>query len=272
MATDLLDNGDAAVLVLLGAQGRLDAERLVLPGGGAADVFVDDDGDTLVQVGAGAVASEQLVRAVLRHPDLTVYGDVLDLVVATTTSSWDRYVLSADMTHRLLFTRQWADREEAGGPVAALVEAAPGRAETDGHDAALVGRLRTAVKLLAADDAAPSKLHVLGVLTRRSDDPSSLSGVPAERMTTTDHRDEALAETDVIVPAWGVLPEDAAWAVEAVVDEVRQRHEAGAKVLVPAADGEPSTVGDPAQPARLTGQGGELVEAPSEWLWGGQLG
>lgn len=270
MSTDLLDNGDAAVLVLLDGQGRLDEDSLVLPGGGSAEVFVDEDGDTLVQVGAGKVRTHELVRAVLRSPALTVYGDVLDLVVATTSDDYDRFVLSADLEHRFLWSRQWHELEEQGAPVVALVGHAPSRTETHGGDARNE-QVEAAIKLVAAEAAAPSKLHVVDLLTRRVDGPEHLKGQPDERRVGPGQRAEALEEADIVVAAWGALAPGCEFAAEATVEELLAARDRGARVLVPAVDGEPVTAGSDAQPA-LAGKGRELVDAPSEWLHGGQLG
>ncbi len=269
MPTDLLDNGDAAVLVLLDGQGRLDEDSLVLPGGGTAEVFVDEDGDTLVQVGAGKVRTHELVRAVLRSPALTVYGDVLDLVVATTTDDYDRFVLSSDLEHRHLWTRQWAELEAQGAPVVALVGAAPTRTETHGGEARNE-QVTTALQLLAADAAAPSKLHQLDVVTRRVDRPEDLRCEPADRLQDPGQRAAALAEADVVVAAWGPVAAGCGFAVEATVEELLAARDAGARVLVPAADGEPVVRGG--NPARLGSGTTSLVDAPAEWLHGGELG
>lgn len=269
--SEALDNGDAAVLVLLDGQGRLDEDRLVLPGGGAAEVFVDEDGDTLVQVEAGKVRTHELVRAVLRSPALTVYGDVLDLVVATTTDDYDRFVLSADLEHRFLWTRQWHEREEQDAPVAALVGHAPTRTETHGGDARN-DQLVATLQLLERDDQPPSKLHVVDVVTRRVDDASALACEPGDRLEGPGQRADALAEADVIVAAWGAVPDGCDWAVEATVEELRAQRDRGARVLVPAVDGEPEVAAGGHPAARSSAKGAGLVEAPSEWLHGGELG
>ena len=272
MPTDLLDNGDAAVLVLLDGQGRLDEDGLVLPGGGSAEVFVDEDGDTLVQVGAGKVRTHELVRAVLRSPALTVYGDVLDLVVATTTNDYDRFVLSADLEHRFLWTRQWQEQEAQDGPVITLVGHAPTRTETHGGDARQ-DELDALLKLTADELGAPAKLHVVDLLTRRVDGPSHLRCEPSERRQAPGQREEALGEADAVIAAWGPVAEDCAWAVEATVEELLEQRDRGARVLVPAADGEPATTGTPAQPALLSADAtAGLADAPAEWLHGGELG
>ena len=269
MATDLLDNGDAAVLVLLDGQGRLDEDTMVLPGGGSADVFVDEDGDTLVQVGAGKVRTHELVRAVLRSPALTVYGDVLDLVVATTTDDYDRFVLSSDLEHRHLWTRQWSDLEARGAPTVALVGHAPTRTETHGGDAR-TEEVDAALRLVAAEDDAPAKLHQLDLVTRRVDRPADLQCVPAERRQDPGQRRSALEEADTVVAAWGSVAPGCAFAVEATVEELLAARDRGARVVVPAVDGEPAVTGG--QPARLGGRETGLVDAPAEWLHGGELG
>lgn len=270
--TDHLENGDAAVLVLLDGQGRLDEDGLVLPGGGAAEVFVDEDGDTLVQVEAGKVRTHELVRAVLRSPALTVYGDVLDLVVATTTNDYDRFVLSSDLEHRFLWTRQWHEREEQDAPVVALVGHAPSRTETHGGDARH-DQLTAALDLVAKEEEAPAKLHVVDLVTRRVDGPGHLRCTPDERRQGVGQRTEALEEADIVVAAWGPVAEGCLFAVEATVEELRAQRDRGARVLVPGAGGEPKVAGTPAQPAVLTGTDGvELTEAPSEWLYGGEIG
>lgn len=270
MADDNLDNGDAAVLVLLNGQGRLDEDRLVLPGGGAAEVFLDEDGDTLVQVETGKVRTHELARAVLRSPALTVYGELLDLVVATTSNDYDRFVMSSDLDHRFLWTRQWHEREEAGAPVVALVGHAPTRTETHGGDARhdqLVAALELAGGELEGD---PAKLHVLDVFTRRVDGPKHLRGKPTERRADAGQRAEALAEADVVIAAWGDVADAGDFAVEAMMDELAKAREAGARVLVPADGDEPATVGSAPHPAALPGPDG-LVEPSAEWLHGGQL-
>lgn len=270
--TDHLENGDAAVLVLLDGQGRLDEDSLVLPGGGSAEVFVDEDGDTLVQVEAGKVRTHELVRAVLRSPALTVYGDVLDLVVATTTNDYDRFVLSSDLEHRFLWTRQWHEREEQDAPVAALVGQAPTRTETHGGDARH-DLMAAALELVSDTAEPPSKLHVIDLMTRRVDGPDHLRCTPDERRQGAGQRTEALEEADIVVAAWGPVAEDCLFAVEATVEELRAQRDRGARVLVPAQGGEPKVAGTPAQPAAVTDADGvELTEAPSEWLFGGELG
>ncbi len=269
MPTDLLDNGDAAVLVLLDGQGRLDEDSLVLPGGGTAEVFVDEDGDTLVQVAAGKVRTHELVRAVLRSPALTVYGDVLDLVVATTTDDYDRFVLSSDLEHRHLWTRQWAEMEAQDAPVAALVGVAPTRTETHGGEAR-TDQVSAALRLLADVVAAPAKLHQVDLVTRRVDRPEDLACTPAERRQDPGQRVDALAEADVVIAAWGPVGSGCGFAVEATVEELLAARDRGARVLVPAADGEP--VVQSGQPARLGKSVTGLVDAPAEWLHGGELG
>lgn len=269
MPTDLLDNGDAAVLVLLDGQGRLDEDSLVLPGGGTAEVFVDEDGDTLVQVAAGKVRTHELVRAVLRSPALTVYGDVLDLVVATTTDDYDRFVLSSDLEHRHLWTRQWAELEAQRAPVVALVGAAPSRTETHGGEAR-TDEVEAALRLIDDELAAPSKLHQLDLVTRRVDRPEDLRCEPAERRQDPGQRAAALEEAHVIIAAWGAVAPGCAFAVEATVEELRAARDAGTRVLVPASGGEPAAQGG--QPARLDGAVDGLVVAPAEWLHGGELG
>ena len=269
MATDLLDNGDAAVLVLLDGQGRLDEDSLVLPGGGTAEVFLDEDGDTLVQVAAGKVRTHELVRAVLRSPALTVYGDVLDLVVATTTDDYDRFVLSSDLEHRILWTRQWSELEAQGAPVTVLVGAAPTRTETHGGDARH-DQVEAALRLVRDDTAAPAKLHQVDLVTRRVDRPDDLACVPAERRQDPGQRRVALEEADLVVAAWGPVDPACAFAVEATVEELLAARDGGARVLVPARDGEPAVAGG--QPARLDQRVTGLVDAPAEWLHGGELG
>lgn len=270
--TDLLDNGDASVLVLLDGQGRLDEDSLVLPGGGSAEVFVDEDGDTLVQVEAGKVRTHELVRAVLRSPALTVYGDVLDLVVATTSNDYDRFVLSADLTHRFLWTRQWHELQEQEAPVVTFVGHAPTRTETHGGDARH-DQMQALLKLTKDDVGAPSKLHVIDLMTRRVDGPSHLKGDPAERRQAPGQREEALEEADIVVAAWGPVAQGCEWAVEATVEELLAARDRGARVVVPGADGDFATAGTPAQPALLSSDGAkELVDAPAEWLHGGELG
>lgn len=272
VSTDLLDNGDAAVLVLLDGQGRLDEDSLVLPGGGSAEVFVDEDGDTLVQVEEGKVRTHELVRAVLRSPALTVYGDVLDLVVATTTNDYDRFVLSADLDHRFLWTRQWHQREQDDAPVVTLVGHAPTRTETHGGDAR-ADQMDALLKMAAAEVDAPAKVHVVDLFTRRVDGPSHLKCEPSERRRAPGQREEALGEADLVVAAWGPVAEDCLWAVEATVEELLEQRDRGARVVVPAADGEPATAGSPAQPALLSATAtSDLVDAPAEWLHGGELG
>lgn len=270
MPTDLLDNGDAAVLVLLDGQGRLDEDSLVLPGGGTAEVFVDEDGDTLVQVGAGKVRTHELVRAVLRSPALTVYGDVLDLVVATTTDDYDRFVLSSDLEHRHLWTRQWGELEAQDAPVVALVGHAPTRTETHGGDARNE-QVTTALRLVAQEAAAPSKLHQVDLVTRRVDTPTELACTPAERRRDPGQRAAALTEAEIVVAAWGPVAPDCSFAVEATVEELLAARDRGARVLVPATGDAPAVSGG--QPARLAGgKATGLVDAPAEWLHGGELG
>lgn len=272
MSTDLLDNGDASVLVLLDGQGRLDEDSLVLPGGGSAEVFVDEDGDTLVQVEAGKVRTHELVRAVLRSPALTVYGDVLDLVVATTTNDYDRFVLSADLTHRFLWTRQWHELEEQDGPVVTYVGHAPSRTETHGGDARQ-DEMAALLKLAGDEVGAPAKVHVVDLVTRRVDGPSHLKCEPSERRQAPGQRKEALGEADVVIAAWGPVAEDCLWAVEATVEELREQRDRGARVLVPASGGDLVTAGTPAQPALLSAAAAKgLTDAPAEWLHGGELG
>lgn len=110
VADALVDNGIAEVLVLQADEASLAADRVVVAGGGHADVFVEDD-QVLVQVAAGHPSGLSLVRAVLRSPALDAHRDVLDVVVVC-SGGYDRYVLSGDREHRWLFTRHFDRRPE----------------------------------------------------------------------------------------------------------------------------------------------------------------
>lgn len=248
----------AQVLVLPASQARLSADAVSLPGAGTVDVFEDEDGDQLVQVTGGRVLPEELVRAVLRTPGFSVRDDVLDLVVVTDTG-WDRYVLTRDLATRLLHARH-DDQETADGgrhvlvvgpPVEEpLVAAAPSTAalavaELVGRGSRAVGRL---TELPLVDDPA---------LARHGG-----------------RRDEALAEADVVVAAWGAVGPEFEVVVDDVREALRTYREQGGGVLVRTRAGLPDAIGadgDPTARGDVRPDDG-LTSAPADWLWGAPLG
>lgn len=273
MSQQLAENGYADVLVLPRGQGQLTVGSLALPGGGSADVFVDEDGDTLVQVDAGQVAATELLRTVLRSPHFRATGELLDLVVVC-ADGYDRYVLSGDLQHRFLFTRQWRHREDHGDPTAVLVGHSPFDVETRPDEAARRERLTSTLQLLRTAIGAPARFHVVNLFTRRVASNSDLTGQAADRRPDPGVRAEALAEADAIVASWGTVPGAGLWAVDDTLEELRACRDRGARVLVRSYDGNIEVSGDPAQPSghRAAKHGTRLVDAPSDWLWGAPLG
>lgn len=276
MATDdLLDNGVPEVLVLQADQADLETQRLVVAGGGHADVFVKDD-QVLVQVAAGHPDSLALVRGVLLSPALHVHGDVLDVVVVS-SAGWDRYVLSGDLQHRWLFTRHW-DRRGTGRPdtatTAALVGHSPfDRETTPGDSGPRRAALGNAVDLLADEVGPPETLHVVNLFTRRAASTADLAGGPSDRRADPGVVTDALDESAVVLASWGSVRASALDAVEDMVDRLRARRDAGASVLVRSHGGTIETSGSPPQPGtdHVVRNGTRLVDAPAEWLWGGSL-
>lgn len=210
MSQALADNGAADVLVLPRGQAQLTVGSLAMPGGGSADVFVDEDGDTLVQVDAGHVAATELLRATLRSPHFRATGELLDLVVVC-ADGYDRYVLSGDLQHRFLFTRQWRHRANRGGPVAVLVGHSPFDVETRPEETARREMLTSTLQLLRTAVGAPARFHVVNLFTRRVASNSDLAGLVADRRPDPGVRVEALAETDAVVASWGSVPGAGLW-------------------------------------------------------------
>ena len=267
---ELIENGAANVLVLHDSQARLETNRLVFSGGGSADVFAEDD-QTLVQVETGAPTSAELTRAVVTSSAFTALGDVLDVIVAC-GQGYDRYVLSGDLKHRWLFTRQWDRRENAGGPTIAVVGHSPFEQETAPSEGArrmlagLLGLAKVAV-------GAPAHLHVANVFTRRTADNADITGDQNDRRPDPGVVAEKLGEADAIIAGWGGVPRQGLWAVEETVELLRTCRDGGARILIRSFGGELETSGDPPQPSGQRGikQGARLVDAPADWLWGGPL-
>lgn len=262
----MLEQGVPEVLVLQADEATLGTGRVVLAGGGYAEVFVEDD-QVLVQVAAGHPDSLALVRGVLRAPGLRVHGEVLDVVVVGSTG-WERWVLSGDLAHRWLYTRSWDRRPD--GPTVAVVGAAPRDDETSPGD----GRPpphADAVRLLADANGAPGTAHVVHVVSRRTA-AGDVTGAPADHRGDPGVVAAALEEAEVVLAAWGAMPATALAAVDETVDLLRARRDDGARVVVPAHGGTVLTAGSPPQPHRdLSRRGTYLLDAPPEWLWGGPL-
>lgn len=267
---DVLDNGPAEVLVLQAPQATLDTGAITVAGGVRADVFVEDD-QVLVQVERGHPAAVELVRAVLSAPSLQVHGDVLDVVVVT-GAGWDRVVLSGDLEHRWLFTRHW-ERRPGTAAVAGVVGHSPLDAETVPRDVGAHATLAAAAGLLAAEIGPPRTLHLTTVFTRRTSNAGAITGVPRDRRADPGVVGPALDEADAILAAWGPVPQPGSDAVDTTVDLLRAQRDRGARVLVRSHADTLETAGTPAQPAADPNvrPGTRLVDAPAEWLWGGQL-
>lgn len=254
--------GPATLLVLPEHSGHLDTDDLLVPGGGRADVFVDEDGDTLVQVGPEPVSSEQLVQAVLRSPAFSPRGDAVDIAVVGERGH-DRWSFSSDGRHQLLHQRVWQDRD---GPSLVVVGLAP-LEEQRGR-----GVIADAMSLVTAARSTPSSVALVHVLTERVASLDQVTGTTGERGDDGGRRATSLAEADLALAAWGAVPAAGDWAVESVLEDLRAAHEVDVEVLVPGRDGDPLTAGDPPQPsANLGAAGVTLVPAPSDWLWGAPL-
>lgn len=265
----LLDNGPAQVLVLRDGDAGLEADRIAFPGG-SADVFLDD-GQALVQVAAGSPDSVELLRATLSSPAFRARGEVLDVVVVS-GGGWDRYVLSADLEHRWLFTRHW-DRRRDDAATAALVGHSPFRRETSSGATGTRRALATALELLRDAVGVPATLHVTNVFTRRTDENSEITGAPGDRRRDPGVVADALGDSHAVLAAWGTVPAGGLDAVDDTVAVLRRCRDGGARILVRSHGGEVETSGDPPQPSahRVVRQGTRLVDAPNEWLWGGRL-
>lgn len=268
---DLTDNGPAQVLVLHDAHARLETDRLVVAGGGHAEVFAEDD-QTLVQVAAGSPDSVALLRAALSSPALQVHGELLDAVVVC-GGGYDRYVLSADLEHRWLFTRHWDRRAGGGAPTVALVGHSPFRHETSPDDTGPRSALDTALQLLRDTVGAPDTLHVTNVFTRRTRQNDDITGAEEDRRPDPGIATEKLREADAILAAWGAVPEAGAGAVDDTIATLQACRDAGARILVRSHGGTIETSGSPPQPSArgVVRRGTRLVDAPAEWLWGGRL-
>lgn len=249
------DIGDAQLLVLPGDVAGLDTDRLLLPGGGAADVFTDDDGDVLVQVGADRVTSAQLVAGVLRSPALRVHGRVLDLAVVGDRGH-DRLTLGRNRDAVLVLTRRWTD---VHGPHVTIVAGVPSTDQDGSPDDRVLRDGARLVRSVLAPPAAVTVVHVDSALGA-----GSSTGDAGTRLA-------AMQEADLVIPAWGVVPASA--DVEAVVEELREARDTGTRVLVCATGGSPRTVGRPPGPSAdlRPGPDTRLVDAPADWLWGGPL-
>lgn len=256
-----MDIGNATLLVLPGSVGGLSGDSLLLPGGSRADVFLDEDGDTLVQVGADAVTSAQLVAAVLRAPGLSVHARQLDVAVVG-EAGHDRLVFSADRQHLFLHTRRWTGQQ---GPEVVVVSAFP-RTDRDGAptDDVIVAAARLLRSTLVPAGAVATTF-VETQIDRSGSRPTSLADAGL--------RATSLADADMVLPAWGAMDPRSADGIDAVVDELREARDAGTRVLLPSVDGAPRTSGRPPQPsADLTAaREVRLVDAPAGWLWGGPL-
>lgn len=272
MSQNLVDNGAATVLVLPGGQAQLTDTSLPLPGGGSADVFVDEDGDTLVQVDAGRVTPTELLRAALRSAHFRAQGELLDLVVVC-EDGYDRYVLSGDLQHRFLFTRQWQRREHAGKPAVALVGHSPFDVETRPEETTRRKMLASTLELVRTAVGAPARFHVVNVFTRRVSANSDIAGEAADRRADPGVRTVALQDADAVVASWGTISKAGLWAVDDTLEELRACRNRGARVLLRSYDGALETSGNPPQPSahRVVKQGTRLVDAPTDWLWGAPL-
>lgn len=253
-----MEQPQAHALVLLATQARLGADRVVLPGGGAADVVEDDDGDQVVQVTGGRVRPDELVRGVLRTPGFTPRGPVLDLVVVT-DRGWDRHVLDADRSTRLLHARHDEHAAAAGGRRVVVVGPPGGDPVTS---------------------AAPSgAASAVGELVGRSSRPVArltelpLVGDPALG-AAGGRRQDVLDEADVLVASWGAVDRAFDHAVGDARETLRGHRTRGGAVLVRTRDGAPDAVGADGHPAARpeVRPGDGLASAPADWLWGAPLG
>lgn len=267
----LVDNGPAQVLVLQDSQARLDTDRVIFAGG-AAEVFCEDD-QTIVQVTTGAPDSAALVRAVASSAAFTALNDMLDIVVVC-AHGYDRYVLSGDLQHRWLFTRQWQRREAGGGPTVALIGHSPFEQETAPSPGSRRRRmLATTVELARTAVGAPAVLHVANLFTRRAAQNADITGGRTDRRPDPGVVTEKLEEADAIVASWGIVTREGLWAVDETVALLRHCRDRGARILVRSYGGDIETSGQPPQPSahRVIKQGTRLVDAPADWLWGGPL-
>jgi hypothetical protein len=269
LSTDPLDPGFATLLVLLGEDVSLATSSLLLPGG-EAEVDVDDDGDVLVDVVAGDVTADELLRAVLRSPALHVGGELLTAVVAC-DDGHEAHVMSGDLRHRYRSTRRFTDRD---GPHVALVGFAPFADASGRLDPRERDQLRAALGLATASAGGlPSVLDVVNVLTLVTEAREELRGRPDDRTSDAGATASALAEADLAVAAWGAVPQSGEWAVDEVIGLLREARESGTRVVVPGRDGASLVAGDPPQPVDLVTarKGLELVDAPLDWLHGAPL-
>lgn len=267
--SSLVDNGPAQVLVLQTDEVSLRTDRLVVAGGGHAEVFVEDD-QVVAQVAAGSPDGIALLRAALTSPALRVHGDFIDAVVVS-GGGWDRYVLSGDLEHRWLFTRHWDGRPDA--PAVAIVGHAPSLQETAPDDNGSSGMPAGDMRLLAGTVGPPATVHVVNVFTRRVRQRSAIVGGPEDRRDDPGVVTDTLGGADAILAAWGGVPDAGMEAVDDAVAMLRACRDTGARVLVRARGGEIEMSGNPPQPSahRTVRQDTRLVDAPAEWLWGGRL-
>ena len=221
-------------------------------------------------VAVGHPSPEQVLR-LLRHQKLllpTNSGQRLTVDI-TTTGGGDRYVFSADLTHRLLFSRRWNRHGHTG----VFYGFNPIVGDTDGPVTQTPARasLRNMVGVL--EKSGPlARIDVLNIFTMRT---ASASELPRSsvRVVDQDFERSILRAARWIVPAWGGAVRDE--HMPAVQELLRQLVALDAATVLRAGSGRILTTSrKPVQPshARIGGYSDlELVPAPAAWLQGGTL-
>ena len=252
-----MDIGNATLLVIPGMDAQLDTDHVLLQGGARADVFVDEDGDTLVQVGADAISPMALVAAVLRSPRLNVVGSQLQLAVVADRGH-DRLVMSRDRSQLFVHTRH---ASSGGGPNVAFVADRP----TQDRDGRITTDVLTSGSVLIGRALATAGAVTVTHIHSGFDNAAATPDAGA--------RAAALAAADIVIPAWGPQPPARQNAVEAVIEELQAARDAGTRVLMISRNGDISTAGRPPQPNADLRHAPDvrLVDAPAAWLWGGPL-
>lgn len=243
------------------------AERRTLEAGGFRVQLVPGD-DWLTLTIEGQAAPEQLLRLLAHHGVLAGDDGRVDVTI-TTTGGHDRYLYTADLAHRLVFTRAW-NRPGRRGIFYGLN---PIRGDTDGPIELIPRRtsLRNICGLLARDHPL-ARVDVMNLFTRRTPDAAALLTDLSDRVADPHLERQTLAAADVVIPAWGSTVTAA--HAPAVRDLLALLADIGTIPSLRALDRRILTSGQPPQPAhaRLHGYRQlQLVPAPTAWLDGGPL-
>lgn len=232
--------------------------------GFTVEVLPADDADGVVLGVQGAASPEQVLRLCGRHGLLE--GDEGRVVARIdTTAGHDRYVYTADMTHRLLFSRTWGRDGRVGvmyglNPIVGDTQGDPDRTPNRKTLSNAVGMLSHGGRL--------ARIDVLNVFTRRTADAAGLPKDLSSRVADPQLERAVLEEADVVLLAWGA---DGAAHPSAIAGLATLLDELGIVPKVPSKAGELMVSGDPPQPMHPRGTGYRsvrLVDAPDDWHTG----